>query len=202
MKKQLSILCGIFFLITSQNHAQVTSAVQTTNKVHMGKQSLYDFKVEDLYGKTFDFASLRGKKVMIVNTASKCGLTPQYEQLETIYKQYKDKGFVIVGFPANNFAEQEPGTNEEIGAFCQKNYGVTFPMMGKISVKGEDMADIYKFLTHKELNGVQDSEVEWNFQKYLFDENGLLIQVIPPKTLVTDAKVVAMIKPTSKNGKE
>ena len=131
---------------------------------------------------------------MIVNTASKCGLTPQYKDLEALYEQYKSKGFVIVGFPANNFAEQEPGTNQEIAAFCQKNYGVTFPMMEKVSVKGSDMAPIYQFLTQKSKNGLQDSEVEWNFQKYLINEKGELVKVISPRTLPTDAEIVNWIK--------
>ena len=160
----------------------------------MAKPNIYQFKVKDLYGKDFDFATLKGKKVMIVNTASKCGLTPQYKDLEAIYKEYKDSGFVIVGFPANNFAGQEPGTNEEIAAFCEQNYGVTFPMMDKISVKGDDMAPIYQFLTQKDKNGLQDSEVEWNFQKYLINKNGELVKVISPKTLPTDPEIVNWIK--------
>lgn len=159
----------------------------------MTKQNLYQFKVTDLSGNEFDFASLKGKKVMIVNTASKCGLTPQYKDLQAIYDQYKDKNFVIVGFPANNFMEQEPGTNAEIATFCERNYGVTFPMMDKISVKGNDMAPIYQFLTQKEKNGVQDSEVEWNFQKYLLNEKGELVKVISPRTLPTDKEIVDWI---------
>ncbi len=121
------------------------------------------------------------KKVMVVNTASKCGFTPQYADLEKIYKQYGGNNFVIIGFPANNFAQQEPGTNSEIKSFCEKNYGVTFPMMSKISVKGNDMAPLYKWLTSKQLNGKMDSEVKWNFQKYLIDENGSLVKVIYSK---------------------
>lgn len=158
------------------------------------KQTIYQFKVKDLYGNVFDFSSLKGKKVMIVNTASKCGLTPQYEDLEELYKTYKDKGFVIVGFPANNFASQEPGSNEEIAEFCKLNYGVTFPMMSKISVKGKDMHAVYKFLTEKSKNGLQDSEVEWNFQKYLINEKGELVKVVPPRTLPTDPEIVKWIK--------
>ena len=137
---------------------------------------------------------LKGKKIIIVNTASKCGLTPQYKDLEAVYKEYKDKGLVIVGFPANNFASQEPGTNEEIATFCQLNYGVTFPMMDKVSVKGDDMAAIYQFLTQKSKNGLQDSTVEWNFQKYLINEKGELEKVIAPRTLVTDPEVLNWIK--------
>ena len=139
--------------------------------------SFYDFKVKTLDGKDFDFASLKGKKVMVVNTASKCGFTPQYKDLEELYTR-EAGNLVIIGFPANNFANQEPGTEAEIREFCTKNYGVTFPMMEKISVKGKDMHPLYKWLTSKELNGVRDSEVKWNFQKYLIDENGKLVDVI------------------------
>ncbi|HEX2921071.1 MAG TPA: glutathione peroxidase [Bacteroidales bacterium] len=152
----------------------------------------YDFKVKTLEGQEFDFNSLKGKKVMIVNTASKCGNTPQYEQLQSLYEEYKDD-FVIIGFPANNFMNQEPGSAEDIREFCTKNYGVTFPMMEKISVKGKDMAPIYKWLTSKELNGTKDSEVKWNFQKYLIDENGRLIDVIDPKEKPDSEKIVAWI---------
>ena len=131
---------------------------------------------------------------MIVNTASKCGHTPQYKQLQKIYDQYKDKNFVIVGFPANNFGAQEPGTNEQIAEFCQQNYGVTFPMMAKISVKGDDMHPLYRFLTQKTENGILDSEVKWNFQKYLINEDGELEKVIHHKTLPTDPDVIAWIE--------
>ena len=158
---------------------------QAKTDVTMEKQTIYQFKVEDLSGKIFDFASLKGKKIMIVNTASKCGLTPQYKELEALYKEYSSKGFVIVGFPANNFLSQEPGTNEEIASFCQLNYGVTFPMMSKISVKGKDMHEVYQFLTQKSKNGLEDSKVEWNFQKYLLNEKGELEKVISPRTFVS-----------------
>lgn len=144
------------------------------------KQSIHQFKVTDLYGNEFDFSSLKGKKIMVVNTASECGLTPQYEQLQAVYEKYKDQNFVIVGFPANNFGAQEPGTDEQIAAFCKKNFGVTFPMMSKISVKGDDMHEIYQFLTQQEKNGLEDSKVTWNFQKYLIDEDGFLVKVISP----------------------
>lgn len=163
------------------------------NKKAMEPKTLYDFKVEDLSGKPFDLSALKGKKVMIVNTASKCGLTPQYEKLEAVYEKYKAQNFVIVGFPANNFAGQEPGTNEEIGAFCQKNYGVTFPMMAKISVKGADMHPLYHYLTEKTQNGFEDSEVQWNFQKYLIDETGHLVKVIDPRTLPDDPEIIKWI---------
>ena len=175
--------------LTSATSINETAVNSVENKT-MKKQNIYQFKVKDLEGKIFDFSNLKGKKVMIVNTASKCGLTPQYKDLQAIYEKYKDKGFVIVGFPANNFAEQEPGTDKEIGIFCTKNYGVTFPMMSKISVKGKDMCDVYKFLTEKSKNGLQDSEVEWNFQKYLINEKGDLYKVLSPKILATDEEVI------------
>ncbi|SHL46549.1 glutathione peroxidase [Flavobacterium chilense] len=194
MKKIAFIACSLVLLAGTQIQAQTSkNKLSKTDKV-MAKETIYQFKVEDLSGDTFDFASLKGKKVMIVNTASKCGLTPQYKDLEAIYKQYKDKGFVIVGFPANNFASQEPGTNKEIETFCQQNYGVTFPMMDKVSVKGDDMCEVYKFLTQKSKNGLQDSEVEWNFQKYLINEKGELVKVIKPKTLPTDPEIINWIK--------
>lgn len=135
-------------------------------------KSFYDFTVNDIDGKSFSLSQLKGKKVMVVNTASECGFTPQYKDLEALYEKYKDKNFVIIGFPANNFGGQEPGANDEIKSFCSKNYGVTFPMMAKISVKGDDTAPLYKWLTSKTENGVSDAEVKWNFNKFLIDEKG------------------------------
>ncbi len=173
--------------------AQTKKTAAKKSHKTMEQNTIYQFKVTDLSGDTFDFASLKGKKVIIVNTASKCGLTPQYKELEALYDKYKAKGLVIVGFPANNFAGQEPGTNAEIASFCQKNYGVSFPMMSKISVKGADMAPIYHFLTEKSKNGLQDSEVQWNFQKYLINEKGQLEKVVSPQTLPTDAEIVNWI---------
>ena len=131
---------------------------------------------------------------MVVNTASKCGLTPQYAKLQKLYDQYKDKNFVIIGFPANNFASQEPGTNSEIKEFCTKNYGVTFPMMAKISVKGKDMDPLYKWLTSKKENGVMDAPVKWNFQKFMIDENGHLVGMVPPGDLPTTDKIIHWIE--------
>ena len=194
MKKLVCIATFTMILFSCQNQAQPKKSETNMTTPAVTKENIYQFKVEDLSGKVFDFASLKGKKIMIVNTASKCGNTPQYRGLEATYKEYKDKGFVIVGFPANNFASQEPGTNEEIATFCQMNYGVTFPMMDKVSVKGDDMAAIYQFLTQKSKNGLQDSKVEWNFQKYLINEKGELDKVISPRTLVTDPEVIDWIK--------
>ena len=165
-----------------------------SNVTSTPSKTIYDFKVTDINGKTFDFSTLKGKKIMIVNTASKCGLTPQYEQLEEVYKQYKDTNFVIVGFPANNFMSQEPGSDKDIAEFCVKNYGVSFPMMSKISVKGSDMHELYVYLTQKKLNGLEDSDVKWNFQKYLVDESGKLAKVIDPRTLPNDPEIINWIE--------
>ncbi len=159
----------------------------------LGAQGIYDFTVKDIDGNDFSLSQLKGKKVMIVNVASKCGLTPQYEQLEQVYKEFKDENFVIIGFPANNFMKQEPGTDEEIKEFCTLNYGVTFPMMSKISVKGNDKAPIYEWLTSEELNGYKNSSVKWNFQKYLIDENGALAEVISPNVKPDNDKITSWI---------
>lgn len=170
-----------------------SAPLMTENKAQ-DSENIYQYKVTDLYGEAFDFSKLKGKKVMVVNTASECGLTPQYEDLQKLYDTYKDKNFVIVGFPANNFGGQEPGSDAQIASFCKENYGVTFPMMSKISVKGSDMHEVYHFLTEKDKNGLQDSEVAWNFQKYLLDEQGELVMVVSPKTLPTDPSVVNWIE--------
>jgi glutathione peroxidase len=159
-----------------------------------GITSIYDIKVKSIDGNDFSMRQLQGKKVMIVNTASKCGFTPQYEQLESLYKDYGGDNFVILGFPANNFLSQEPGSNSEIKEFCNSKYGVTFPMMEKISVKGSDMHPLYKWLTEKKLNGVMDTDVKWNFQKYLIDENGNLVAVIPPKERPACDQVITWLK--------
>lgn len=143
--------------------------------------SIYDFKVEGLEGGSIDLSQYKGKKIMIVNTASKCGNTPQYAELEQLYEKYKDK-LVIIGFPANNFGQQEPGSNTEIKEFCTKNYGVTFPMAAKVSVKGDDIAPIYKYLTDEAKKLGFEDPVKWNFTKFLLDENGKLITVIHNKT--------------------
>ena len=130
----------------------------------------------------------------MVNTASKCGLTPQYKELEKLYKEYQDQDFVIVGFPANNFLNQEPGSNEEIAEFCEANYGVSFPMMAKISVKGDDIHPLYQWLTSKEKNGKMDSEVQWNFQKYLINEKGELVDMVKPREKPYSEKVMAFLE--------
>lgn len=157
-------------------------------------KALYDFKATTLDGQPFDLSSLKGKKVLVVNTASKCGLTPQYATLEKLYEKYKDQNFVIIGFPANNFASQEPGTNAEIKTFCTQNYGVTFPMMSKISVKGADIDPLYQWLTSKAENKVLDAPVQWNFQKFMIDEKGQLVDVAFPKELPDSEKITKWIE--------
>src|SRR5210317_2154929 len=127
--------------------------------------SFYDFTVKDISGEDYPLSQLKGKKVLVVNTASKCGFTPQYKGLQELYDKYGSEDFMIIGFPANNFMRQEPGSDEEIATFCSVNYGVTFPMMSKISVKGDDQHPVYRWLTSKSENGVENSKVSWNFQK-------------------------------------
>jgi glutathione peroxidase len=163
----------IFFALTA---LILVSFASPTKKIFFANTSIYQFKVEGLTGGTIDFSQFKGKKILIVNTASKCGNTPQYDDLEDLYKKYKDK-LVIVGFPANNFGAQEPGTNQDIAEFCKKNYGVTFPMAAKISVKGDDIAPIYKYIVKlAEDHGFNDP-IKWNFTKFLFDENGNFLTV-------------------------
>ncbi len=182
MKAIVAIFLMVVFMGTISGEAQKT---------------LHDFKVQAIDGSEFDFASLKGKKVLVVNTASKCGFTPQYKDLEKLYEEFGNDNFVIIGFPANNFLRQEPGSDEEIAAFCEKNYGVTFPMMSKVSVKGKDKHEVYQWLTQKSQNGVKDSKVSWNFQKYMIDENGNLVDYASPKTKPYSDKIVNWIKGTS-----
>jgi glutathione peroxidase len=173
MIKLFAIAALLISCAAQTNNTAMTNPTATIG-TSTNASSIYDFKVESLEGGTINFASFKGKKILIVNTASKCGYTPQYEALEALYKKYQDK-LVIIGFPANNFGGQEPGTNTEINEFCKKNYGVSFPMAAKISVKGDDAAPIYKWLCNKSLNGVLDADVKWNFNKFLLDEKGNLI---------------------------
>ena len=155
--------------------------------------SIHQFKVADIYGNIFDFSKLKGKKIMIVNTASKCGLTYQYEALQELYSQYKDFNFMIIGFPSNDFLWQEPGNNEDIIEFCEENYGVTFPMMSKITVKGSKKHPIYQFLTQKSKNKFKDSRVTWNFQKYLINTDGKIEKIISPRTRPDSQEIVSWI---------
>lgn len=180
-------LISLSGIACAQNTKEVQTAVQS-------QKSIFAFTVQTIEGENLSLEKFKGKKILVVNTASKCGLTPQYKDLESLYKKYGGEKFVIVGFPANNFLSQEPGSNEDIKDFCTKNYGVSFPMMAKISVKGDDIAPIYKWLTQKSENGKLDSEVKWNFQKYLIDENGQLVDVVNPKDSPTSEKIINWIE--------
>lgn len=157
-------------------------------------KSIYDYKVKTIDHKEISLSEYKGKVLLIVNVASQCGLTPQYKDLQALYDKYHAKGFEILGFPANNFGQQEPGTEEEIKAFCSKNYGVTFPMFEKVSVKGSDMCELYQFLTKKELNGVMNAEVSWNFEKFLIDKNGKLVANYEPTTKPMSEKITQKIE--------
>ncbi len=141
--------------------------------------SIHQFTATDINGHPFALQDLAGHKMLLVNTASECGYTPQYKQLQELYDRYKDKGLVVIGFPSNDFGGQEPGDEQQIAAFCSKNYGVTFPLMAKVHTKGNAQSPVYAWLTQKKLNGVLDSEVKWNFQKYLIDEQGRLVAMYP-----------------------
>ncbi len=158
------------------------------------KQSVYDFEVDDIDGNKVSLSKYKNQVMLIVNTASECGLTPQYKDLQELYDKYKDKDFVILGFPANNFMGQEPGNNTQIKQFCEANFGVTFPMFSKISVKGNDIAPLYKYLTSKDLNGVLDASVSWNFQKFLIDKNGNIVASFSPKTTVKEEKFINILE--------
>ena len=190
MNKFLSLIPLLLIALFSLNKMQKAN----NESLKIKKMSIHEFKVENINGEEFDFSSLKGKKIMVVNTASKCGLTPQYEKLEALYQKYKNDNFIIIGFPSNDFMGQEPGSNEEIIAFCKKNYGVSFPMMSKVKVKGNDKCDIYSFLTSKSQNGLEDNKVQWNFQKYLLDENGFLVKVLSPRTLPDDPQISSWIE--------
>lgn len=190
MNKFLSLIPLLLVALFSLNKMQNAN----NESLKIKKMSIHEFKVENINGEEFDFSSLNGKKIMVVNTASKCGLTPQYEKLEALYQKYKNDNFIIIGFPSNDFMGQEPGSNEEIIAFCKKNYGVSFPMMSKVKVKGNDKCDIYSFLTSKSQNGLEDNKVQWNFQKYLLDENGFLVKVLSPRTLPDDPQISSWIE--------
>jgi glutathione peroxidase len=185
MKKLFSLLLSIFSLMScgSQSARQRPEGAGTTKAA----APFFDFKMPALEsGEMVDFSQYKGKKIVLLNVASKCGFTPQYADWEAFYKQNNDK-VVVLGFPANNFMGQEPGTSEEIASFCSKNYGVTFPMFQKISVKGDDMAPLYRWLSQKELNGWNSDAPSWNFCKYVVNENGELMGFFPSSVKPDDA---------------
>ena len=180
----ITLLLTILTTNCSDNIAKQSDIEQIEQKTT--QKLIYDFTMQDISGELVSLSQYKGKVILIVNTASKCGLTPQYEDLQKLFDEYKEKDFVILGFPANNFLSQEPGTDEDIKQFCSLNYGVSFPMFSKISVKGKDIDPLYQYLTQKEENGVLDASVSWNFQKFLINKNGVLVASFSPKTTVND----------------
>jgi glutathione peroxidase len=172
------LLLPLFFILTTNLSAQ---------------KSIYDYEINTIEGKKVSLSTFKGKVLLIVNTASNCGYTSQYADLQSFYIKNKEKGIEILGFPANNFMGQEPGSDKEIKQFCDRNYKVSFQMFSKISVKGKDMAPLYKFLTSKQLNGQSDNTVKWNFQKFLIDRKGKLVHVFSPGDKVTDEEIAKII---------
>ncbi|MCC6423619.1 MAG: glutathione peroxidase [Phycisphaerales bacterium] len=157
-------------------------------------ESALGFTMNDIDGHPVELSKYTGQVVLMVNVASKCGNTPQYEGLEAMYQKYKDQGLVILGFPANNFGHQEPGSNEQIKDFCQSTYNVKFPMFSKISVKGEDIAPLYQFLTHQQTTPQPAGEITWNFEKFLIGRDGKVIARFSPRTQPSDPKIVEAIE--------
>ncbi len=187
----LFLLAGSIVLLYSFTKSKPHSNQYTSTIM---SKSIYDYKVKTIDHKEISLSEYKGKVLLIVNVASQCGLTPQYKDLQALYDKYHAQGFEILGFPANNFGHQEPGTEEEIKSFCTKNYGVTFPMFEKVSVKGSDMCELYQFLTKKELNGVMNAEVSWNFEKFLIDKNGKLAANYEPTTKPMSEKIIQKIE--------
>lgn len=193
--KNLFIVFGLVFLFSCQKPVERPKTLQASlalNPTTM-QSSFYDFKMKDLEGKAVDFSSLKGKKILVVNVASKCGYTPQYEGLQELYENFGDK-VTIIAFPANNFGGQEPGSNEEIKEFCSANYGVTFPVFEKISVKGFDKHPIYRWLSDPQQNGWNSEEPSWNFCKYLLDEEGELLKYYPSSVTPLDEDIIKLIE--------
>lgn len=191
MKKLLLVFAIIAFACTSSVQKQSPQNITSLDQLIMQK-SIYDFKMNDINGNEVDFSQFKGKKLLLVNVASKCGYTPQYEGLQKLHEMHGDQ-IVIIGFPANNFGGQEPGTNEDIKQFCSENYGVTFTMMDKISVKGADKDPLYRWLSDKDLNGWNDKEPSWNFCKYFINDEGELVKFFPSSVKPTDEEILTLI---------
>ena len=182
------LVASLFFMIGYSRTEGKPGASNTNEK------SPLDYTMETIDGDSVSLDQYKGKVIMMINVASKCGNTPQYEQLEAIYNKYKDQGFTILGFPANNFAHQEPGSNAEIKQFCTLNYGVTFPMFAKISVKGSDKHPLYQYLTGESTDPEHAGDITWNFEKFLISRDGQVIDRFTPKTKPDDPKVLAAIE--------
>jgi glutathione peroxidase len=194
MKKILFLFAIITIACTSgiQKEKSDTSQITSLDQLLMEK-SIYDFKMKDINGELVDFSKFKGQKLLLVNVASKCGYTPQYADLQKLHEAHGDK-VTIIGFPANNFGGQEPGTNEEIKQFCSTNYGVTFKMMDKVSVKGADKDPLYRWLSDKDMNGWNDKEPSWNFCKYFINENGELVKFFPSSVKPMDEEIIKLIQ--------
>jgi glutathione peroxidase len=192
--KNLLLLISVIFFACQQSATRPDSleSVSLTNQTTSMENTFYDFKIKDINGQEVDFNSFKGKKIMIVNVASKCGYTKQYAALQELNEQYGDK-IVILGFPANNFGGQEPGSNEEIKEFCTTEFGVTFPMFEKVSVKGFDKHPLYRWLSDSKLNGWNNEEPGWNFCKYLIDEKGELIKFLPSSVAPLDEEILNFV---------
>jgi len=162
--------------------------------VMAGEKSIYDFTMNSIDGKPTALSSFKGRVVLLVNVASRCGYTPQYTALESVYEKYKGRNFVIVGIPANNFGGQEPGTNEEIKTFCSTKYNVTFPMMAKVSVKGDDITPLYQYLTDKSANPATGGEIQWNFTKFLVGADGKIVARFEPKITPDSTEITTAIE--------
>lgn len=189
----LALVC-VFTSCQGQEKKTTNPSKAKTTKTVKKVKSIYDYTFEDINGDTFNFADLKGKKVIVLNTASKCGYTKQYDALERVYQQYKDDNLVIIGFPSDNFGGQEFDNNEEIASFCKLNYGVSFPLMTKSDVKGENQNEIFKFLTTKSLNGKSDNDVKWNFTKFLINKDGSLEASYPSNITPDDPKIISWIE--------
>ncbi|UYZ59454.1 glutathione peroxidase [Hymenobacter latericus] len=184
--------CGARSASTTDKPTAMAETPAATTETAAARSTVYDFTVTDINGKPVQLSQYKGKKLLIVNTASECGYTPQYKELEELYKKHGDR-VTVLGFPANNFGGQEPGSNEQIAAFCEKNYGVTFPLFSKVSVKGDDTAPLYKFLGDKSKNGYTDEKPTWNFCKYLINEQGQVIGFYPSKVKPMSEELVSAI---------
>ncbi len=185
---------AVLFLLSCLVGCHRKRTTATVDKAPVKKPTIYRFTYTDIKGNTYDFSRLKGKRVMIVNTASKCAFTPQYKKLEVLYERYKADGFVVIAFPSDDFAHQEPGSNAEIEQFCKSRFGVCFPIMEKSVVKGADENEVYCFLTEKSRNGVMDSKVQWSFQKYLINRDGTLSAVYFSGVEPDDARIVNWIE--------
>ncbi|MDQ3292609.1 MAG: glutathione peroxidase [Bacteroidota bacterium] len=202
--KHIGILLLLFLVWSCQKQAtnakeqtanlnETTMETQASAPVEGNKPSVYDFKFKSLQGEEINLNEFKGRKMLLVNVASECGYTPQYKELQQLYDQYAGK-VVVIGFPANDFGGQEPGSNQEIATFCERNYGVTFPVVEKIAVTGPNQHPLYKFLSDKSLNGVTGEAPTWNFCKYLIDEDGKVVQFFPSKVTPLSSELIAAIQ--------